>query len=46
MKKQNQYKIDIKDVLSEKNILYHQENIDFIRKKQSKYYLEKSESVQ
>ena len=45
-KKQNQYKIDVKDVLSEKNSLYYQENIDFIREKQSQYYLEKSESVQ
>ena len=45
-KKQNQYKIDMKDVLSEKNSLYYQENIDFIREKQSQYYLEKSESVQ
>ena len=45
-KKQNQYKIDMKDVLSEKNSLYYQENIDFIREKQSQYYLEKSGTVQ
>ena len=45
-KKQNQYKIDMKDVLSEKNSLYYQENIDFIREKQNQYYLEKSKSVQ
>ena len=45
-KKQNQYKIDMKDVLSEKNSLYYQENIDFIREKHNQYYLEKSKSVQ
>ena len=45
-KKQNQYKIDMKDVLSEKNSLYYQENIDFIREKQSQYYLENSGTVQ
>ena len=34
-KKQNHCKIDMKDVLSEKNSLYYQENIDFFREKQS-----------
>ena len=45
-KKQNHCKIDMKDVLSEKNSLYYQENIDITREKQSQYYLEKSEFVQ
>ena len=45
-KKQNHYKIDMKDALSEKNSLYYRENIDFIREKQNQYYLETSKSVQ
>ena len=31
----------MKYVFSEKNSLYYQENIDFIRENQSQYYLEK-----
>ena len=33
--------MDMKYVFSEKNSLYYQENIDFIRENQSQYYLEK-----
>ena len=36
----------MKNVLSEKNSLYYQEKLDFIRKKQNQHYLEKSNSAQ
>ena len=46
LRKQNEYKLDIKDVLSEKYSFYYQVNIDFNREKQSQYYLGKINSVQ
>ena len=45
-RKKNEYKLDIKDVLSEKYSFYYQVNIDFNREKQSQYYLGKINSVQ
>ena len=45
-KKQNEYKLDIKDVLSEKYSFYYQVNNDFNREKQSQYYLGKINSAQ
>ena len=45
-RKKNEYKLDIKDVLSEKYSFCYQVNIDFNREKQSQYYLGKINSVQ